>query len=261
MESRRFRILKRFLFFFFPIFNPFYTRNISLTQFRSKYNIFYIQLDCGHFEIARDYFLHFEGTIDRGCVQVSSPASTAPFVRKKKGPSRFICRFNNRGSLCATLFEWLIRCLQPSGPTHNAARGNFATPSTFHLPWPPFSSYTTSSFLRPSTPFNLHSRSSLCTSFRRRGRPANFSLSLPLLNSIPSFRYFRVGHAIVFHLAASPPLSLDSPRKFSTRLDPRFHLFHFFVRRVIGNRGRKRGRIGGRDRREIIRECKRLYVR
>lgn len=81
--------------------------------------------------------MYFERTIDRGCVQVSllSPPIDCSFCpKKRRGPSRFICRFNNRGSLCATLFEWLIRCLQPSGPTHNAARGNFATPSTFHSP-------------------------------------------------------------------------------------------------------------------------------
>lgn len=27
---------------------------------------------------------------------------------------RFTYRFNNRGSLCTAVFEWLIRCLQPS---------------------------------------------------------------------------------------------------------------------------------------------------
>lgn len=35
--------------------------------------------------------------------------------KKKKRTDHFICRFNNRGTLCAALFKWLIRCLKPSG--------------------------------------------------------------------------------------------------------------------------------------------------
>lgn len=37
------------------------------------------------------------------------------FKKRKKRADHFICRFNNRGSLCAALFKWLIRCLKPSG--------------------------------------------------------------------------------------------------------------------------------------------------
>lgn len=35
--------------------------------------------------------------------------------KKKRRTDHFICRFNNRGTLCAALFKWLIRCLKPSG--------------------------------------------------------------------------------------------------------------------------------------------------
>lgn len=63
----------------------------------------------------------------------------------RRGHPRFTYRFNNRGSLCAAVFEWLIRCLQPSGPAHNAAaRGNFATPSVSILSF---------SSLRPRAPW------------------------------------------------------------------------------------------------------------
>lgn len=146
--------------------------------------------------------------------------------KKRRGPSRFICRFNNRGSLCATLFEWLIRCLQPSGPTHNAARGNFATPSTFHSPLATLLlQHRLPSFYTLQSSFPVHP----CVP--RFVDVANFSPSLILPLRVASFRYFHVGHAIIFHSAASPssviPRVDSSPRKFSTRISARFAFFTF----------------------------------
>lgn len=49
---------------------------------------------------------------------VSSREIDEPSCPKKKSSMerhpRFTYRFNNRGSLCTAVFEWLIRCLQPS---------------------------------------------------------------------------------------------------------------------------------------------------
>lgn len=171
--------------------------------------------------------MYFERTIDRGCVQVSllSPPIDCSFCpKKRRGPSRFICRFNNRGSLCATLFEWLIRCLQPSGPTHNAARGNFATPSTFHSPLATLLlQHRLPSFYTLQSSFPVHP----CVP--RFDDVANFSPSLILPLRVASFRYFHVGHAIIFHSAASPPSRRFLPSKILDSNLSEIRFFHFFT--------------------------------
>lgn len=55
----------------------------------------------------------------RGARRVASRRIDEPGCPKKnralRRHPRFTYRFNNRGSLYAAVFEWLIRCLQPSG--------------------------------------------------------------------------------------------------------------------------------------------------
>lgn len=172
--------------------------------------------------------------------------------KKRRGPSRFICRFNNRGSLCATLFEWLIRCLQPSGPTHNAARGNFATPSTFHSPLATLLlQHRLPSFYTLQSSFPVHP----CVP--RFVDVANFSPSLnPILPLLPCRLLSIFSRRPRHHLSLGriPFLRYPSRRFLPSKiLDSNLseiRFFHFFTSMI--------GEIWIESEGAIIRECKRL---
>jgi len=56
-----------------------------------------------------EFFRENSGTVG------SRAGSRRESANEKGRHSRFTYRFNNRGSLCAAVFEWLIRCSQPFG--------------------------------------------------------------------------------------------------------------------------------------------------
>lgn len=110
---------------------------------------------------------------------------------------RFTYRFNNRGSLYAAVFEWLIRCLQPSDRRtmllEVISQPLLCSYPLFRLfvlaPWQPFN--VSPPF--PSIPRTLHSRKYIVQSYNRqsaRQSPSSRSVSITALlreNEFPMF--------------------------------------------------------------------------